>query len=308
LSSSVSVSIATNTAIATAKGFGWFVTGSPTLFAETVHSVADVANQILLKIGEVRGRGGPDATHPFGRGQEKFFWALVSAVSVFFIGFGVNVYHGVHSLLQPGAIEPFTPLVLGLLLFALALESYTFCIAFRELGGWRGVAENRTNTTVLAVLLEDTVALLGILLTLLVAGVSFVLGPRPGFDAAIAITVGLLLGVMALFLAAINRRLLIDTSDRSLDGLVTAFLAERGVDADVSSVVVDDNHGVVFVRVRPGTGMPDGAGSRMLGDELKRHARERAGKTIEEVYWRFPAKNGAAAPSPLPVSRGERGS
>ncbi len=178
MSSSVSISIATNTAIAAAKGFGWAVTGSPTLFAETIHSVADVANQVLLKVGELRGRPGPDALHPFGRGQEKFFWALVSAVSVFFIGCGLNVYHGAHALLSPSVIEPFTPLVLGLLLFALALESFTFGIALRELGGWKSIARNRNNTTVLAVLLEDAVALLGILLTLIVVGVSFLWGPH----------------------------------------------------------------------------------------------------------------------------------
>src|SRR5205823_10483015 len=86
------------------KAFGWFVTGSPTLFAETIHSLADVGNQVLLRVGEVRGRRGPDRTHPFGRGQEKFFWALVSAVSVFFIGCGINVYHGIHALLDPGAV------------------------------------------------------------------------------------------------------------------------------------------------------------------------------------------------------------
>jgi zinc transporter 9 len=251
MSSSVSLSIATNTAIAATKGFGWAVTGSPTLFAETVHSLADVANQVLLKIGEVRAQRGPDALHPFGHGQEKFFWGLVSAVSVFFIGCGVNVYHGVHALLQPQAIEPFTPLVFGLLLFALALESFTFVVAFRELGGWRGLAENRQKTTVLAVLLEDAVALVGILLTLLVAVVSLVSGPHPEFDAAVAIGVGVLLGAMALFLAAINRRLLIDTSDPAVDRIVAAFLAERGVSADARSVVVDDNHSVVFISVRP---------------------------------------------------------
>jgi divalent metal cation (Fe/Co/Zn/Cd) transporter len=130
MSNSVTISIATNTAIAASKGFGWFVTGSPTLFAETIHSLADVGNQVLLKVGEVRGRGGPDRKHPFGRSQEKFFWALVSAVSVFFVGCGVNLYHGVHSLLQPGEVAPFTPLVLGLLLFSLALESWTFRIAW----------------------------------------------------------------------------------------------------------------------------------------------------------------------------------
>src|ERR1700675_1631943 len=216
MSSSVSISIATNTAIAAAKGFGWAVTGSPTLFAEMIHSVADVANQVLLKVGEVRGRPGADALHPFGRGQEKFFWALVSAVSVFFVGCGINVYHGVHALLSPEAVEPFTPLVIGLLLFALALESLTFVVAVREIGGWKGLLANRANTTVLAVVLEDAVALLGILLTLLVAGVSFVAGPRPGFDAFVAIAVGVMLGVMALFLAALNRRLLIDTADTEL--------------------------------------------------------------------------------------------
>src|SRR6266480_7116203 len=134
MSSSVSISIATNAAIAAAKGFGWAVTGSPTLFAETIHSIADVLNPVLLKVGEVRGRRGPEAAHPFGMGQEKFFWALVSAVSVFFVGCGINVYHGVHALVATESGSPFTLLVLGLLLLALALESWTLMIALREIG------------------------------------------------------------------------------------------------------------------------------------------------------------------------------
>jgi zinc transporter 9 len=287
MSASVSISIATNTAIAAAKGFGWFVTASPTLFAETIHSVADVANQILLKVGEVRGRRGPDAMHPFGRGQEKFFWALVSAVSVFFIGCGVNIYHGAYALLQRQPVEPFTPLALGLRLFALALESFTFVVALREIGGWKGLAENRSNTTVLAVVLEDAVALLGILLTLLVAGVSFVLGPHAVFDAVVAIMVGVLLGAMALFLAALNRRLLIDSSDPTLDRVTAAFMTQHGISADVSSIVVDDGHSVVFVHVRPGDGnIPLGFDSRATGEALQRQAQQRGRKTIDEVYWK----------------------
>lgn len=287
MSSSVTISIATNTVIAAAKGFGWFVTASPTLFAETVHSLADVSNQVLLKVGEVRGRRGPDAIHPFGRGQEKFFWSLVSAVSVFFVGCGINIYHGAVALLQQRPVEPFTPLVLGLLLFALALESFTFVVALREIGGWKGLAENRTKTTVLAVVLEDAVAMLGILLTLLVAGVSLLFGPRPVFDAVVAITVGVLLGVMALFLAAINRRLLIDASDPVLDRLVAAFLADKGVPADVRSIVVDDGHCIVFVHVHPGNASPPaGFDSRAIGEALRRYAREHAGMTVDEVYWK----------------------
>jgi zinc transporter 9 len=280
---SVSVSIVTNTAIAASKGFGWFVTGSPTLFAETIHSVADVANQVLLKVGEVRGRGGPDAAHPFGRGQEKFFWALVSAVSVFFVGCGVNIYHGVHALLTPAAVEPFTPLVVGLLLFAMALESFTLLIAVREIGGWKGLIANRHRTTVLAVVLEDAVALLGILLTLLVAGVSFVRGPQPEFDAVVAIAVGAMLGAMALFLATLNRRLLIDTADAELDRAAAQFLADAGVSADVTSIVIDDDRGIVFVRTR------SPVDSHALGEALKAHVHAHARKTVDEVYWQFPA-------------------
>lgn len=294
MSASVSLSIATNTAIAASKGFGWLVTGSPTLFAETIHSIADVANQLLLKVGEVRGRGGPDALHPFGRGQETFFWALVSAVSVFFIGCGVNVYHGLHALLSPRTVEPFTPLVIGLLLFALALESATFVVALREIGGWKGLLTNRTNTTVLAVVLEDAVALIGILLTLLVAAVSIALGPQPVFDAVVAIVVGVMLGVMAWYLTAINRRLLIDTADLALDRAATEFLAARGISADVSSIVLDTDRSVVFVRVMPGRPAGLEAESHALGQALKAHARTQHGKTIEAVYWKFPTLSAAA--------------
>ena len=281
MSSSVSISIATNTAIAGAKGFGWFVTGSPTLFAEMVHSFADVGNQVLLKVGEVRGRGVPDSVHPFGRGQEKFFWALVSAVSVFFIGCGINIYHGVHAFLQRQPVEPFTPLIIGLLLFSLALELWTFSVALKEIGGWAGLRENRTNTTVLAVLLEDAVALLGILLTLLVAGISWVWGSNPVFDAAVAISVGVLLGVMALFLATLNRRLLIDASDPEVDGAAEEWLTAQDIRGTVDSLVLDDDRAVVFVRAQH-----EFRDSFAVGEALKAQLAAK-GKTIDAVYWKF---------------------
>jgi len=287
MSSSVTVSIATNTAIALSKGFGWFVTGSPTLFAETIHSLADVGNQVLLKVGEVRGRRGPDREHPFGRGQEKFFWALVSAVSVFFIGCGINIYHGIHAFLDPTETSAFTPLVLGLLLFALALESWTFRIAWKEIGGRRGLTENRNDTTVLAVLLEDGVALLGIVLTLVVGGVGVVVGPRPAFDAVVAIAVGVILGAMAVFLAAINRRVLIDVSDQELDRAAEAWLREHDVVATVRSLVLDNDRAIAFVRVAGE--VPQ---SRALGDALKAAMRDANDKRVDQVYWKFRAPEG----------------
>jgi zinc transporter 9 len=282
MSNSVSISIATNSVIALSKGFGWFVTGSPTLFAETIHSLADVGNQVLLKVGEVRGRGPPDREHPFGRGQEKFFWALVSAVSVFFVGCGINIYHGAHALLASLPVAPFSALVLALLLLALALESWTLLIAMKEIGGWRGLSENRHNTTVLAVVLEDGVALFGILLTLLVAGVGYIFGPHPAFDAGVAIIVGLILGLMALFLAAINRRLLIDTSDAELDRAAETWLSGRNIPATVRSLVLDIDRAVVFVHTA--LELP---GSDAVGVALAQAMRESHGKAVDVVYWKF---------------------
>jgi len=292
MSSSVTLSIATNSAIAAAKGFGWMATGSPTLFAETVHSIADVGNQVLLKVGEVRAKRGPSALHPFGLGQEKFFWALVSAVSIFFIGCAINVYHGVVAMLHSEGIEAFTPLIVGLLVLSLALEGWTFSVAFKEIGGMEGLRTKRNDVTVLAVLLEDTVALVGILLTLLVAGVSYVIGPHPEFDAIVAIVVGVMLGVMALALAALNRKLLIDTSDAVLDKAATRWLDQRGIAARVSSLVLDVDRAIVFVRAEDAV-----RDSAAEADALKAHLREAHGKTADAVYWQFRAK---------PASGGER--
>jgi len=283
MSSSVSISIGTNTAIAISKGFGWFVTGSPTLFAETVHSLADVGNQVLLKVGEVRGRQGPDDIHPFGRGQEKYFWALVSAVSVFFIGCGINLYHGVHALIDPQEGGAFSLLIIGLLLFALVLESWTFVVALREIGGWQGIRKNRNNTTVLAVLLEDAVALLGIVLTLIVSGVAYFFGPHPEFDAIVAIAVGVILGMLAVFLAAINRRLLIDTSDPVIDDASEKWLGTRDIRAHVHSLVLDDDSAVVFIRAE--SDVPE---SFELGEALKEHLKTAFDKMANAVYWKFP--------------------
>ncbi len=292
MSSSVTISIVTNSMITVAKAVGWAMTGSPTLFAEMVHSIADVGNQVLLKLGEVRANGAASEQHPFGRGQERYFWALVSAVSVFFLGCGVTIYHGIHSLLVPGEIAPFTTLPLGLLLFSLALESFTFVTAWKEIGGWRGLKENRSNTAVLAVLLEDAVALLGIGLTLLVAGLSLAYGSMPVLDASISIVVGLILGGMAMFLANLNRRLLIDVADIDLNHALTERLQkEAGVtdsgSVSVSSLIVDEGHYVVFVRIKRGGDM-NGETSRQLGNELKRHAAT-LNKRVDAVYWKFPA-------------------
>jgi len=129
--------------------------------------------------------------------------------------------------------------------------------------------------------LEDAVALLGILLTLLVAGISLVWGPDPLFDASVAIGVGVLLGVMALFLATLNRKLLIDTSDPDVDRAAQDWLAARDIDGTVNSLVLDDDRSVVFVKAQH-----DVRDSLAVGEALKAQL-ARDGKTVDEVYWKF---------------------
>lgn len=282
MSSSVTLSIATNSAIAASKGFGWFVTGPPTLFAEMIHSFADVGNQVLLKVGELRSGKAPDELHPFGTAQEKYFWALVSAVSVFFIGCGINVYHGVQALHHAEPVVPFGPLVIGLLIFALALELVTFGVALREIGGFKGIRRNRHDTTVLAVLLEDAVALLGIVLTLIVGASTYVFGPHLEFDAYVAIGVGVLLGAMALFLAAVNQRVLIDTSESLVDRKAERWLAERKLAANVRSLVLDSDRVVLFIRADR-----EVARSTALAKELLATLRSQRNVDVDAVYWSF---------------------
>jgi hypothetical protein len=106
--------------------------------------------------------------------------------------------------------------------------------------------------------------------------------------------VALLLGVMALFLATLNRRLLIDTSDPELDKVASDYLVGQGLVADVTSIVLDDDRGIVFVHTRPGMGRtlhPED--THALGEALKAYVRSHADKIVDDVYWKFPASPGA---------------
>lgn len=280
------------------KLFGFLTTGSPTLFAETIHSATDVINQVLLKVGEIKSGRRSTARHPFGFGKEKFFWALVSSISVLFLGCGVSIRHGIEALRHPEEGAPFTVLAIALLLVAGLLESYTFHIAWREIGGLPGLRNARTNTTVLAVLLEDAVALLGIAVTLFVAFWSRLVGPAPQMDALISIFVGLLLGVMAIGLARLNKEILIDIADVGIDAEVERIItAKSGIRIRVASTLVDSSRCLLFIHASPAD-IPrnvDYARLTEIGELVKQHVSSAMGKTIDHVYWQFPLEPSSEA-------------
>ena len=209
----VAAAIAGNSAIVVAKLVGFLMSGSAAMLSETLHSLADTMNQVLLMIGIVRGARKPDREFPFGYGAERHVWALLSAVGIFFLGCGVTVYHGIHTLLHPKPLEAIG-VALGILGVSFVLEGSVLVLTWRTLrkaaGGrpfWRYVATQADPTTV-AVLLEDSAACLGIVLA--VGGL--VLSSRtgnPAWDAGASILIGLLLGAIAIWLIRRNHTLLV---------------------------------------------------------------------------------------------------
>lgn len=295
MSKSVSISIATNSIIMASKLFGFLTTGSPTLFAETVHSATDVLNQVLLKVGEVKAGRKSTEKHPFGFGKERYFWALVSSISILFLGAGATIRHGIEALSHDAPPTPFSTAAIALLIFAGCLEAFTCHIAWREIGGFAGLKTARQQTTILAVLLEDVVALIGIALTLFVAFWSRLVGPAPVMDAIISIGIGLLLGVMAIGLARLNKEVLIDVSDIDVNAeIVRVIEAQSGIRVHVASSLIDSDRCLLFVHVAP-SNIPAGIDFARLagiGDRLKQHIAEKTGKKIDHVYWQFPPDTG----------------
>ncbi len=204
-----------NAIVCSAKFVGFFFTGSGALFSEAIHSFADTANQFLLVVGVRKSAKGADKEFNYGYGKERFIWALISACGIFFIGCGVTVYHGVTALMHEPEIH-FNIWALIILAVSFIIEFSTFLIAVREIRGHLlkspkmklSKALTEADPSVLAVLYEDGLAVIGIIIALISIGLVYLTG-QTYWDAIASILIGLLLGVMAIMLIAKNRNYLI---------------------------------------------------------------------------------------------------
>lgn len=210
--------ITSNFLVTIAKFIGWTVSFSPSMLAATIHSLADVCNQFLLYIGIRHGASKPTKMYPFGKGQARYIWNLVSAVGIFFIGFGVTTYHGVSQLIAPTTDESIHPLInIGILIFAIVVEGYSMWIAIgsvNELRGDKTFAEYiRTgdDRTTVGVLLEDSIAVLGVTFAIFGIALAEITGSHVP-DAIASILIGILLGIVAISLAVANGRILMGVS------------------------------------------------------------------------------------------------
>jgi cation diffusion facilitator family transporter len=222
-----------NAGIAVAKFIGFLITGSSSMLAESVHSVADTSNQGLLLLGQKTAQRKATRLHPFGFGRDRYFWSFVVALMLFTLGSVFALYEGIHKLQAPEELS--SPLVaVAILVVAIGLETYSFMTAIREsklIKGdatwWQFIRNSRT-PELPVVLLEDAGALIGLVLALIGVGLATITG-NPVFDALGTIAIGVLLGIIAVILIIEMKSLLIGegASDKDLDVICDELAAGK---------------------------------------------------------------------------------
>ncbi|HTX26535.1 MAG TPA: cation diffusion facilitator family transporter [Streptosporangiaceae bacterium] len=212
----VVAALAANIAIAVAKFAAFALTGSASLLAEAVHSVADTGNEVLLLIGRERSNRPRSEEHPFGFGRERYFYSFVVSVMLFTVGATFSVYDGVHKILNP---EPVHSAVVDFIVLALCavLEGFSLRTGIGEANQSRGNRSwltfiRRTKAPELpVVLLEDLAALIGLAFAFAGVALSVVTGDGV-WDGAGSLAIGVLLATAAAILAVETKSLLIGES------------------------------------------------------------------------------------------------
>ncbi len=209
-------SLIVNLLIATSKGVAAFFTGSGAMLAETIHSTADCANQGLLLLGVKQSKKVADTSHPFGYGRSVYFWSFMVAMLLFSIGGMFSVYEGVHKYSDP---EPITEIVWAftVLIFAIGLEGFATISNIKEINkrrkklGFFEYLKKTKDSDLIVIFGENSAAVLGLFLALLALLTSYYTGD-PRYDAMGSMAIGVVLILVAIFLAREVKSLLIGES------------------------------------------------------------------------------------------------
>lgn len=203
-----------NLGIAVTKFIAYLVSGSSSMLAESIHSLADSGNQVLLLIGGRRAKRAADALHPFGYGRERYVYAFIVSIVLFSVGGLFSIYEGVHKIQHP---EPITDawLPITVLLIAMALEGWSLRTAVRESNqvrpadqGWVAFVRRAKAPELPVVLLEDSAALVGLVFAMFGVVTATVTGDGV-WDGIGTIMIGALLVVVAVALGIETKSLLL---------------------------------------------------------------------------------------------------
>ena len=228
-----------NVGIAVTKFIAWAFSGSSSMLAEGVHSLADSGNQVLLLVGGKRAQQRADKEHPFGHGRVRYVYAFVVAIVLFSIGGVFSVYEGVSKIRDPHPLEVWW-LPLLVLVIAIVLESFSLRTAIRESRPHKGDSSwvqfiRRSKAPELpVVLLEDFAALLGLVLAFFGVGLTVLTGEGI-FDGIATVAIGVLLVAVAIVLGIEVKSLLVGegASDTDVEKIEAALLKSQ----DISRII-----------------------------------------------------------------------
>ena len=229
--------LAANVGIAVTKFIAWMLTSSSSMLAESIHSVADSGNQVLLLLGGKRSRRKATPQHPFGYGRERYIYAFIVSIVLFSVGGLFALYEAWHKLHDPHPIEQWQWVPVTVLVIAIGLESYSFHTAIKESNRVRGNTSwvkfvRRAKAPELpVVLLEDSGALLGLVFALFGVVLTLITGDGT-WDGIGTAAIGLLLVTIAVILAVETKSLLLGegAGPEVVHKIEQAILAGEGVD------------------------------------------------------------------------------
>jgi cation diffusion facilitator family transporter len=206
-----------NLGIAATKFLAFVMTGSSSMLAEAIHSVADSCNQLLLLVGGRRSKREATAQHPFGYGRDRYIYAFIVSVVLFSVGGLFALYEAYHKFLDPHGIDSWQWVPIVVLLVAIGLESWSFRTAIRESNAvraktsWKAFIRHAKAPELPVILLEDFAALIGLVFAFVGVGMTLITGSGV-WDALGTALIGLLLVTVAIVLAVETKSLLLGES------------------------------------------------------------------------------------------------
>jgi len=247
-----------NFAIAVAKGVAAFFTGSSAMLAETVHSIADCGNQMLLLLGMKQAKRPASPDYPLGHGKVIYFWSFLVALMLFSVGGMFSLYEGIHKLQSHEPLKQWWWAV-GVLVFGIIAEGVSMRACMQEVNKaragrslWRWFRESRQ---------AELVVMIAILMSVVTG--------NPLWDALGTIAIGVLLIVVAVFVAVEVKALLVGQSvDREVQAAIREYLESQPPVRKVLSLITLQLGNEMMVSVQ--AEMQDRSSSRELIEDINR--------------------------------------
>ena len=244
-----------NFAIFVSKAAAAVITGSGAMTAEAVHSLADCGNQLLLLLGLRQAKAPPSPDYPLGHGKEIYFWSFLVALLLFSVGGAFSIYEGLHKLHAPEPVK-WPWLAIGVLAFGIVAESFSMAGCMAEVNKargshslWHWFRESR-QSELIVIFGEDLAALLGLTFALLAVLLTMLTG-NPIFDAIGTLAIGVLLVVIAVFVAIEVKALLVGQSaDAEVNAAIREFLDGRPEIARVFNLITLQLGSEIMVTVK----------------------------------------------------------